>query len=137
MNAYLDASVLLRIVLCQPKPLDLGVVRLSIASRLVEVECLRTLDCARVRGDLTGAKLAAAQTAVGSLLATASFVDITRAALQRAAQPLSTQLRTLDAVHLATALMWRESTGESLTMATHDVALAAAARAYGLPVIGA
>ena len=137
MNAYLDASVVLRIVLGQPKPLDLTVVSVSIASRLVEVECLRTLDCARVRGALTGAKVAAAQAAVGDLLARTSFIDITRATLHRASQPMPTPLRSLDAIHLATALLWRESTGETLTMATHDRALAVAARAYGLPVVGA
>jgi predicted nucleic acid-binding protein len=45
--------------------------------------------------------------------------------------------RCLDAIHLATALLWRETTGEDLTMATHDRALAIAAEAHGLRVAGA
>jgi hypothetical protein len=38
---------------------------------------------------------------------------------------------------LATALLWKEMTREELTMATHDRALALAAHAHGLPVVGA
>jgi hypothetical protein len=49
---------------------------------------------------------------------------------------MPTEIGTLDAIHLATALLWRDMTQEELTMATHDGALALAARAHGLPVIG-
>jgi predicted nucleic acid-binding protein len=45
-------------------------------------------------------------------------------------------LGTLDAIHLATALAWRERADEDLTLATHDRALGAAARASGVPVVG-
>jgi hypothetical protein len=50
---------------------------------------------------------------------------------------MPTELGTLDAIHLATALLWRDFTDEPLTMATHDAALAIAAEAHGLPVVGA
>jgi len=43
---------------------------------------------------------------------------------------------TPSSIHLATALLWREADGTALAMATHDVALALAARAHGLPVVG-
>jgi len=46
-------------------------------------------------------------------------------------------LGTLDAIHLATALLWKERAGKAVAMATHDVALAMAAKATGLPVVGA
>lgn len=36
----------------------------------------------------------------------------------------------------ASALQWREATGEELTLTTHDRQLALAARASGLPVLG-
>jgi hypothetical protein len=45
-------------------------------------------------------------------------------------------LGALDAIHLATATVWREQAGTELVMARHDVALATAARASGLPVVG-
>ncbi len=39
-------------------------------------------------------------------------------------------------VRLTTALAWRDARDAVLTMATHDRALATAARAAGMPVIG-
>jgi hypothetical protein len=42
-----------------------------------------------------------------------------------------------DAIHLATALLWREHSAGDIVMATNDVALATAARACGLTVVGA
>lgn len=56
--------------------------------------------------------------------------------LSRAALPLPTTLGTLDAIHLATAALWREHQSAEIAMATHDEALATAARASGLSVIG-
>jgi predicted nucleic acid-binding protein len=70
------------------------------------------------------------------LLDTLEVVEPSRAVLERAAQPLPITLGTLDAIHLATAALWREQSKESLTMATHDERLALAARAMGLPVVG-
>lgn len=49
---------------------------------------------------------------------------------------MPTELGTLDAIHLATALLWKESEGGELLMATHDRALAIAAQAHGLTAIG-
>jgi hypothetical protein len=56
--------------------------------------------------------------------------------LTRASEPLPTPLGTLDALHLATALVWRERTGQALTMATHDRDLALAARLFGIETLG-
>jgi hypothetical protein len=50
---------------------------------------------------------------------------------------MPTELGTLDAIHLASALLWREAAGAELVMATHDRALALGAQAYGLRVFGA
>lgn len=41
-----------------------------------------------------------------------------------------------DPIHLATALLWKESEDTELVMATHGRALAIAARARGLMAIG-
>jgi hypothetical protein len=49
---------------------------------------------------------------------------------------MATPGRTLDGIHLATALMMRERAEESLTFATHDVRQGDAARALGFAVIG-
>ena len=64
------------------------------------------------------------------------MVDIEAAVLDRAAQPMPTELGTLDAIHLATALLWKEMTRVDLVMATHDEALALGAQAHRLRVVG-
>lgn len=43
---------------------------------------------------------------------------------------------TLDAIHLATALIWRDRMGPLSELATHDSVLGAAARAFGFDVRG-
>jgi hypothetical protein len=54
-----------------------------------------------------------------------------------ASEPLSSVVGTLDAIHLATAMTWRETYERSLVFATHDGMLANAARAAGFEVLGA
>jgi len=103
----------------------------------VEVESLRTLDRLRLAERLPDEQIAIRREAVYRLLESVEMVEPNRSVLQRASQPLPTSLGTLDAIHLATALLWREKTGTDLAMATHDDALATAARASGLRVLGA
>ena len=105
-------------------------------SALVETECLRTLDRLRLQEGTPEAQWAFRREAVYRLLETVEVVELTREVLSRAAQPLPVALGTLDAIHLATALLWSERSGSPLFMATHDAALGLAARAVGLRVIG-
>ena len=137
MIAYLDASVVLRLILGEPEPLaEWPRVEAAIASALTEVECLRTLDRLMRVGSLTAEELAERRTAVYRLLEAVEVVDVARPVLGRAAEPFPTPLGTLDAIHLSTALTWRDARNLSPVMATHDRALATAARSVGLEVIG-
>lgn len=137
MIAYLDSSVVLRLVLGQPDRLrDWRRVTRGVASALVEVECLRTLDRLRLEEELSQEEIAIRREAVFRLLESAEIVDLTRPILERAAQPLPTTLGTLDAIHLATAMLWRAASGADLVLATHDRSLALAARACGLRTAG-
>jgi len=67
-------------------------------------------------------------------LATMYIVPVGHIVLERAAGYFATPLGALDAIHLATALLWREQTGSELVFLTYDQELAAAARASGLEV---
>lgn len=135
MNAYLDASVILRVVLEQPgaftKATDYPVI---VCSELLRVEVLRVLDRLQVKGQLTGADLAHRLEFFHRLAGVFRYVPIAPAVLARAAGHFPTPLGTLDAIHLATALLWMEERGEPLTLLTHDAELALAARASGLEV---
>jgi predicted nucleic acid-binding protein len=135
--AYLGASVVLRLVLGEPHRLaEWDRVEAGVASALTEVECLRTLDRLGRMNRLPSVDLAERRAAVYRLLAAVEVVDVSPSVLRRASDPFPTPLGTLDAIHLSTALLWRDANGVSLTMATHDDALATAARAVGLAVIG-
>jgi uncharacterized protein len=135
--AYVDASVLLRVALRQPdmspewRQIDQG-----ISSALVTVESLRTLDRLRLRANLSDMEVATRRAIILRLIASLEIVNIDSGVLDRAAQPMPTELGTLDAIHLATALLWKDTTGIELVMATHDQALALGARAHGLAVVG-
>jgi len=136
--AYLDASVVLRLVLGEPGQLaQWTTVERAVASALTEVESLRTLDRMGRRGALSVDDVAERRGAVFRLLEACEVVDVSRAVLRRAAEPFPTPLGTLDAIHLATALAWRDATGDALVVATHDRELATAASAMGLTVVGA
>jgi predicted nucleic acid-binding protein len=135
--AYLDSSTILRIVLGQANALkEWRSITQGVASALVEVECLRTLDRLRLSESLKDAEIAARRETVFRLLEAIEVVELTRPILSRAAQPLPTALGTLNAIHLATALLWKERTRADLVMATHDEGLATASRASGLRVVG-
>lgn len=137
MIAYLDASVLLRVILGQPGRLaEWDAIETGVASALAEVECLRTLDRLRLRANLTDQEHATRREAVYRLSEEMEIVEPSMVVLRRAAQPFATPLGTLDAVHLATALLWQEARGQSIVMATHDHGLGLAARASGLRVVG-
>lgn len=137
MIAYIDSSALLRVVLGQRDALkEWADIERGVTSALTQVECLRTLDRLRHVERLPDEVLAPRREAIYRLLEAMDVVEVTTAVLGRASQPMPTTLGTLDALHLATALLWSERGGADLLMATHDVALATAARACGLRVVG-
>ncbi len=137
MIAYLDSSVVLRVILGQRDKLRAWKsIERGVASALVQGECLRTLDRLRLRAGLSDEDLAERRQTVFRIIDETEVVEPSMVVLDRAARPFPTELGTLDAIHLATALMWREARGEEIIMATHDRALGTAARASGLQVVG-
>jgi len=135
--SYVDSSVILRRVLGQSDALpEWDSLSAVVASALVEVECLRSLDRVRLRRGLGDRQITAWREAVFRLLTGAEVVEVSRPILLRAAQPMPTALGTLDAIHLATALLWRERGNQPIAVATHDGALAIAARSHGFDVLG-
>lgn len=129
--------MLLRVALEQPNALtEWPQIERGVSSALLSTECLRTLDRLRLRTRLDDAEIALRRSTILNLIASIELVDVDGIVLQRAAQPMPTELGTLDAIHLATALLWNETKGTRLAIATHDNALGTAARAHGMTVIG-
>lgn len=137
MIAYVDASVILRKLFGQPRALrEWRLIREAVGSALVELECLRTIDRLRLVERVSEEETARRRAAVYTLIQSFELMYPTRVILDRAALPMTTAIGSLDAVHLATALVWQERTGKRLVMATHDEGLGAAARAIGMRVVG-
>src|SRR5688572_12254030 len=138
MIAYVDSSVLLRIIVGQPDQLsEWREIERGVASALVEVECLRALDRLRLQGALSDEEGSRMREGVFRYLDSFEVVQVRESVLARAAQPMGVVMGTLDAVHLATALLWRDEVREEPVVATHDRALALGARAFGFQVVGA
>lgn len=137
MIAYLDSSVLLRVVLGQPGKLaDWKKIEVGVTSALTEVECLRTIDRMRLANLISDDETAQRRETIFRMLGEVDVVELTPAVMHRASLPSPTPLGTLDAIHLASAMLWREVQGEGLIVATHDRALGMAARASGFAIIG-
>jgi predicted nucleic acid-binding protein len=133
-GAYLDSSVLLRSLLRQPDALP-GLSQWAlVGSELLEVEARRTLHRLCAIRALSEPDLALRSAELHTFLAAVDQVPISKIILNRAGGPLGGSLKTLDAIHLVTAMIWSEYNGKDIVFLTHDLQLANAARACGLTV---
>jgi predicted nucleic acid-binding protein len=134
---YVDSSVLLRVVLGETGRLRIWPrITAAVSSELITLECLRTIDRARVRLRLADEDVSEQRAAVLEAIEGFALVPIGPPVLERAAAPFPTTLGSLDAVHMASALLVRDDF-DDLSVATHDRELAVAARAEGFRVHGA
>ena len=138
MIVYLDASVILRILLRQPKRLAAwGRWEAAYSSELLGIESRRVIDRLRVQAALNDHELADVHHDLTRIERAIGAIPLTRPVLHRAALPMPTAVKTLDAIHLASALLLREHRTTSLTFATHDPQQLRAARALGFECLGA
>jgi uncharacterized protein len=137
VNAYVDSSVVLRVILSAHDSLaEWNEIDQYAASALLRVECYRAIDRIRLMGQATEVEAASRQRSLEELLRHVNLIDVSPRVLQSASGSFPVPLKTLDAIHLATAMSWREAEGEPLVFATHDRKLGLAARAAGFRVLG-
>lgn len=137
MTLYVDTSALLRLVLGEAGAL--GEIRRAdrlVSSELLDVETRRTIDRLQRTGELPPDEAVRRLVIAAEWLEAVDLVLLRAPVLARAGDPLPMPLGTLDALHLATALVWRDRMDQALTVATHDAALGLAARGHGFAVIG-
>jgi len=125
--AYLDASAIVKLVVAEPETAalerDAADRTALLSSRLSATEVVRA-----ARRQPHCRVLQQAEEVLKSFV----FLEVTPAILRRAAVLGPADLRTLDAIHLATAL----SLGlADLDFLTYDARLARAARTHGLSVV--
>ena len=137
MNVYLDSSTVLRVLLRQPKPLATwGAWELAYASELLHLEACRVIDRLRLERVLDDDGVADAREALAGVERALSIVPLSGAVMDRASLPMATIVTTLDALHLASALLVRERLRIDVVFATHDPQQARGARALGFDCIG-
>ncbi len=139
MIAYVDSSVILRLVLHQEGRLaEWRRIETAVTSALTTVECHRTLQRRHHRELLSSADLVTRREIASQLIERMERTQITPNILRRAAEPFPLPLGSLDAIHLASALAWEAANGtmDRIAFATHDVELGRAANACGLTVLG-
>ena len=136
MRVYVDSSVLLRIALGEADALpEWGrIASPSPVSLSVSSACAPSTVLASRPGWTIGSWPGFVRMSSRSIDAF-TLVRLDDRIKSRAAEPFPTLLRTLHALHLASALAMRES-GLDLSMATHDRELGVAAEALGFEVIG-
>lgn len=138
MVAYLDSSVVLRHILLGEIAIEHAfAVERVVASELLEIECRRVLHRYRLNGDLGDESLPQALERLDRVLAGVTLLALTQRVKKRAMEAFPVVVRTLDALHLASAIVYAESctdTGsdETLLLFSHDEAMNRCARALGL-----
>ena len=108
MKAYIDSSVVLRLLLDQPAAMTSWRKwsRLC-SSSLLHVEVHRTVDRYRLSGEINDEQRSRITAKYDELTATIEFIPLTAMILQRASLPFPTVVATLDALHLASAALAR------------------------------
>jgi len=130
---YADASALLRVLFNEPGtrcPIESGD---AATSRIAEVETLRTVERARLRGYVTDAQAARKLKELSEIFARLHLMPVSDDVIALARQPFGVNVRALDAIHVASAQM----VSGALEFWTHDARQATAALARGLSVRGA
>jgi predicted nucleic acid-binding protein len=137
MKAYLDTSVILRKLLGEPGALkEWGLWEEGCTSELTRVESLRVLDRLRLQGSLDDDEVSEKMQLLREILETTDLIALDSTILDRAAQSYPTVIGALDAIHLASALLYLEHKKEKLLFMTHDHRLGIAAQALGFETRG-
>lgn len=134
---YVDASAILRVLFDEPGPaVPLGAEGPVVSSVIVEVETCRALDRARLIGELDDLEVATKRRELTEIIARMDLVRVDRAVIDRAKLPFGVNLRTLDAIHVATAELVGTEAGIEIEFWTYDDRQRVAALARGLTVRG-
>ncbi len=138
--AYFDSSVLLSVLLQQPRAGQGAALwqrhRRRVSSVLMEAESRTVLRRAARAGVLTSS-LREAEQDLDSALRQIAMHAVDRAVLDALARlPELGACRTLDALHLATAATLRDHIGHHLLIVTFDLEMAEVARNLGFAVAG-
>lgn len=137
MKAYLDSSVILRIIFGEKNALKVPKnIQVYAANEILKIECFRTVDRIKHELSITDDEIAEKHVALHKTLKTINIIKFSDAINRRACEPFPIMLKSLDAIHLSTAILWKQQENEDILFLTHDVQLSKAARSLGFEVLG-
>lgn len=137
MIAYLDSSVLLRIILNQAGKLkEFSDIEKAVSSKLLKTECLRAIDRLNLTDFLTERDYLESLELLYANFDRIEFINVSDLLLNRAGTSFPVQVGTLDAIHLVSAIHWQEQNKSDLKFMTHDMSLGKAAKIHGFHVLG-
>src|SRR4051812_17618972 len=132
MNVYLDSSIILRVLLDQPRQLSVwGEWDKAYSSELLGIECRRVIDRLRLESLLDDEALAGTVEALARIEKAITRVRLTKPIILAASRSMPALVKTTDAFHLVSAMAVRDRHAADLSFATHDAQQATAARALG------
>jgi len=135
---YLDSSVVLRRLFAQAGQLrNWGAWTAAYSSELLGLECRRAIDRLRLEGIYDDDQMAVANQRLAHIERAITRIRLSRPVVHEASRTMPTVVKTLDAIHLASAVLLRERRHIDLQFTTHDVQQAVAARALGFETIEA
>ncbi|OHD82460.1 MAG: hypothetical protein A3J97_10480 [Spirochaetes bacterium RIFOXYC1_FULL_54_7] len=133
MVAYLDCSVLLRYVLLGDTGLRHAMnFPTLVSSELLEIECRRTISRCRLQNELDDTGVVQALLRLDETFEMMDLVEMDAGIKRRAMGSFPVVIKTLDALHLATALALAEQEDQaSIQVFSYDKAMNLCARALG------
>ncbi len=137
MICYLDSSVLLRKMLNADHAYSNFTQFEKIgSSELISIECHRVLDRYRMENLLDDDQIAEAKASLKEIILGMYIIEISDSIKIRAQGSFPTILGTLDAIHISSALLWKENEHiETLTIVSHDKQMNKCAKALGFAII--
>ncbi len=137
MKCYVDSSVVLRFLLKDDHMFEQTYRYEKIgSSELMLIECSRVLQRYRLENLINDEQFAELKEDLDDISLGLYILDLTESVKTRAKETFPTVIGTLDALHLASALLWEEADAEeNLGLLTVDNQMATCARAMGTLLI--
>ncbi len=136
MRVYVDSSAVLRHILnADPALGRIATFDTVGSSDLLLIECQRVLQRERMEAHLDDQQYSESLVLLEAILDSFYVIELGPAVKRRAAGPFPTIIGTLDAIHLASAILWEETEANSdFSILTYDKQFALCARALGIQV---
>jgi len=137
MICYVDSSVVLRYLLMHDSVFTRSSqFDLVGSSELLIIECNRVLDRYRLENQITDAELAEVKQRFERIVGGLHIIELTQSVKTRAAGSFPTVIGTLDALHLASLLLWKESASEErFLLLSADQQMLTCAAALGVSLL--